>query len=69
MQSENVRWSEAALELEAQQKTLCGDVLLAAAFVSYAGYFTQPYRQQLLECTWKPFLKELKVSIWLILTN
>ncbi|XP_053483492.1 dynein axonemal heavy chain 11 isoform X4 [Ictalurus furcatus] len=63
LQSENVRWSEAALELEAQQKTLCGDVLLAATFVSYAGYFTQPYRQQLLECTWKPFLKEQKPLI------
>lgn len=69
MQSENVRWSEVALELEAQQKTLCGDVLLAAAFVSYAGYFTQPYRQQLLDWTWKPFLKELKVCIWLIVTD
>ncbi|KAI5106110.1 dynein heavy chain 11, axonemal, partial [Silurus meridionalis] len=63
LQSENVRWSEAALDLEAQQKTLCGDVLLAAAFVSYAGYFTQPYRQQLLECTWKPFLEKLKPLI------
>ncbi|XP_053089780.1 dynein axonemal heavy chain 11 isoform X1 [Pangasianodon hypophthalmus] len=63
LQSENVRWSEAALELEAQQKTLCGDVLVAAAFVSYAGYFTQPYRKQLLECTWKPFLRELKPLI------
>ncbi|XP_058249288.1 dynein axonemal heavy chain 11 [Hemibagrus wyckioides] len=63
LQSENVRWSEVALELEAQQKTLCGDVLLAAAFVSYAGYFTQPYRQQLLEGTWKPFLKKLKPLI------
>ncbi|KAK3551295.1 hypothetical protein QTP70_013939, partial [Hemibagrus guttatus] len=63
LQSENVRWSEVALELEAQQKTLCGDVLLAAAFVSYAGYFTQPYRQQLLEGTWKPFLKTLRPLI------
>ncbi|XP_062848433.1 dynein axonemal heavy chain 11 [Trichomycterus rosablanca] len=59
LQSEKVRWSELELELEAQQKTLCGDVLLASAFVSYAGYFTQSYRHQLLEHTWKPFLSNL----------
>ncbi|XP_072536739.1 dynein axonemal heavy chain 11 [Salminus brasiliensis] len=65
LQCEKVRWSEAELELEAQQKTLCGDVLLAAAFVSYAGYFSQPYRQQLLEDTWKPFLQQLSPPVLL----
>uniref|UniRef100_A0AAY3ZXU8 Dynein heavy chain n=1 Tax=Denticeps clupeoides TaxID=299321 RepID=A0AAY3ZXU8_9TELE len=30
-------------------KMLCGDVLLITAFVSYLGYFTKHYRQQLME--------------------
>uniref|UniRef100_A0A8B9HT19 Dynein, axonemal, heavy chain 11 n=1 Tax=Astyanax mexicanus TaxID=7994 RepID=A0A8B9HT19_ASTMX len=63
LQSEKVRWSEAVLELEAQQGALCGDVLLAAAFVSYAGYFSQPYREQLLENSWRPFLRQLSPPV------
>ncbi|KAL7886390.1 hypothetical protein AOLI_G00041110 [Acnodon oligacanthus] len=63
LQCENVRWSEAELELKAQQKTLVGDVLLAAAFVSYAGYFSQHYRWQLLELSWKPFLGQLSPPV------
>ncbi|XP_030637015.1 dynein heavy chain 11, axonemal [Chanos chanos] len=58
LQSEEVRWSQAQLQLEDQMKTVCGDVLLAAAFVSYAGYFTQSYRHLLLHGTWLPFLRE-----------
>ncbi|KAL6489650.1 hypothetical protein MHYP_G00033910, partial [Metynnis hypsauchen] len=63
LQCENVRWSEAELELKAQQKTLVGDVLLAAAFVSYAGYFSQHYRRQLMELSWKPFLGQLSPPV------
>ncbi|XP_016337659.1 dynein heavy chain 11, axonemal [Sinocyclocheilus anshuiensis] len=63
LQAENVRWSEGQLELESQLKTVCGDVLVAAAFVSYAGYFTQPYRHQLLHDILIPFLRELQTPI------
>ncbi|XP_051576917.1 dynein axonemal heavy chain 11 [Myxocyprinus asiaticus] len=63
LQAENVRWSEAELELKSQLKTVCGDVLLAAAFVSYAGYFTQPYRQQLFHGMLIPFLQDLRTPI------
>ncbi|XP_051721899.1 dynein axonemal heavy chain 11 [Ctenopharyngodon idella] len=63
LQAENVRWSEGQLELESQLKTVCGDVLVAAAFVSYAGYFTQPYRHQLLHSILIPFLRELQTPI------
>ncbi|XDV39945.1 hypothetical protein PO909_009116, partial [Leuciscus waleckii] len=63
LQAENVRWSEGQLELESQLKTVCGDVLVAAAFVSYAGYFTQPYRHQLLHGVLIPFLRELQTPI------
>lgn len=61
LQAENVRWSDGELELESQMKTVCGDVLLASAFVSYAGCFTQPYRHQLLHQMLIPFLQELRV--------
>uniref|UniRef100_A0A8C5X999 Dynein axonemal heavy chain 17 n=2 Tax=Malurus TaxID=55806 RepID=A0A8C5X999_9PASS len=47
--SENVRWAESVEDLREQEKTLCGDVLLVSAFVSYIGYFTKKYRAELLE--------------------
>lgn len=60
--SENVRWAEAVEEFKQQQSTLCGDVLLVTAFVSYLGYFTSKYRQELLDGIWRPYLHQLKVS-------
>lgn len=45
-----------------QEKTLCGDVLLISAFVSYVGYFTKKYRAELMEKYWIPYLEALKVS-------
>ncbi|KAG8573239.1 hypothetical protein GDO81_012334 [Engystomops pustulosus] len=63
LESENVRWSESIKNFEAQEKTLCGDVLLTAAFISYVGSFTKRYRQELMEQLWLPFLKSQKVAI------
>uniref|UniRef100_A0A8C5JB81 Dynein heavy chain coiled coil stalk domain-containing protein n=1 Tax=Junco hyemalis TaxID=40217 RepID=A0A8C5JB81_JUNHY len=60
--SENVRWAEAVKDFKQQQNTLCGDVLLVTAFVSYLGYFTRKYRQELLDGIWRPYLHQLKVS-------
>lgn len=60
-QSEKIRWGQSIKSFEAQEKTLCGDVLLTAAYVSYVGSFTQQYRQELVDCMWVPFLQE-KVS-------
>ena len=48
------------VQYEAQQETLCGDVLLTAAYVSYVGYFTLSYRQELLRDAWIPFLRSQK---------
>uniref|UniRef100_A0A803Y768 AAA+ ATPase domain-containing protein n=1 Tax=Meleagris gallopavo TaxID=9103 RepID=A0A803Y768_MELGA len=58
--SENVRWAEAVKDFKQQQSTLCGDVLLITAFVSYLGYFTKKYRQDLMEEVWKPYLQQLE---------
>ncbi|XP_014742318.1 PREDICTED: dynein heavy chain 9, axonemal [Sturnus vulgaris] len=58
--SENVRWAEAVKDFKEQQSTLCGDILLSTAFVSYLGYFTRKYRQDLLEGIWRPYLHQLK---------
>ncbi|XP_074870532.1 dynein axonemal heavy chain 17 isoform X2 [Carettochelys insculpta] len=61
--SENVRWAESVENFREQEKTLCGDVLLISAFVSYVGYFTKKYRTELMDKCWIPYLNELKVPI------
>ncbi|XP_021270931.1 dynein heavy chain 17, axonemal [Numida meleagris] len=61
--SENVRWAESVETFREQEKTLCGDVLLISAFVSYVGYFTKKYRAELMEKCWVPYLQGLKVPI------
>ncbi|XP_068610643.1 dynein axonemal heavy chain 9 [Brachionichthys hirsutus] len=61
--SENVRWAEAVENFKRQERTLCGDVLLITAFISYLGYFTKRYRLQLMDNTWRPYLSQLQVPI------
>ncbi|XP_018585062.2 dynein heavy chain 11, axonemal [Scleropages formosus] len=63
LESENVRWGHSMAQYHEQEKTLCGDVLLTAAFVSYAGSFSKRYRHELLENLWMPFLRNQKISI------
>jgi dynein heavy chain len=54
--SENVRWGEAVAKFKEQEKTLAGDVLLSAAFVSYVGCFSKKYREELLNEKWLGYL-------------
>ncbi|KAM9209454.1 dynein axonemal heavy chain 9 [Dugong dugon] len=61
--SENVRWAEAVQNFKQQERTLCGDILLTTAFISYLGFFTKKYRQSLMNGTWRPYLSQLKVPI------
>ncbi|XP_019220092.2 LOW QUALITY PROTEIN: dynein heavy chain 11, axonemal [Oreochromis niloticus] len=63
LMSEKERWSLKIVQFEKQKKTLCGDVLLTSAFVSYMGYFTSQYRVELFNNKWIPFLRSLKVSV------
>ncbi|KAF0682585.1 Aste57867_25292 [Aphanomyces stellatus] len=58
--SENVRWQKNVDVLKTEAETTVGDVLIAAAFVSYAGPFTKPYRELLVQAHWRPFLLGLK---------
>ncbi|KAK7807584.1 hypothetical protein U0070_013890 [Myodes glareolus] len=58
--SENVRWAESVENFRCQGVTLCGDVLLISAFVSYVGYFTKKYRNELMEKFWIPYINKLK---------
>ncbi|KAK2501218.1 hypothetical protein MC885_000890 [Smutsia gigantea] len=61
--SENIRWAESVQNFKSQGVTLCGDVLLISAFVSYVGYFTKKYRSELMEKFWVPYINKLKVPI------
>uniref|UniRef100_A0A8C4QQU7 Dynein heavy chain n=1 Tax=Eptatretus burgeri TaxID=7764 RepID=A0A8C4QQU7_EPTBU len=61
--SEKVRWVEALSDYKLQADTMCGDLLLATAFLSYTGYFTTDYRQLLLEEQWRPYIEQLQVPI------
>lgn len=36
---------------------------MVSAFVSYVGYFTKRYRQELIQNSWLPFFKEVKVIV------
>ncbi|XP_078250276.1 dynein axonemal heavy chain 11-like [Pogona vitticeps] len=63
LESENVRWAQSVAQYCEQEKTLCGDVLLTAAFISYAGPFARGYRHELVQNLWLPFLRSQKVPI------
>ncbi|XP_064861656.1 dynein axonemal heavy chain 11 [Oncorhynchus nerka] len=63
LESENVRWAHSVAGYHEQEETLCGDLLLTAAFISYAGSFSKKYRRELLENLWMPFLRGQKIPI------
>ncbi|XP_072570592.1 dynein axonemal heavy chain 11 isoform X2 [Paramormyrops kingsleyae] len=63
LESENVRWAHSVAQYHEQEKTLCGDVLLTSAFISYAGSFSKRYRHELLENLWIPYLHNQKIPI------
>ncbi|KAJ3336987.1 hypothetical protein HDU93_001788 [Gonapodya sp. JEL0774] len=57
LSSEKERWGETSSSFETQMATIVGDVLLASAFLAYAGYFDQQYREQLLT-KWSDLLRK-----------
>uniref|UniRef100_K3W732 AAA+ ATPase domain-containing protein n=1 Tax=Globisporangium ultimum (strain ATCC 200006 / CBS 805.95 / DAOM BR144) TaxID=431595 RepID=K3W732_GLOUD len=58
LSSENVRWGINVLQLQKEKDLLVGDVLLASAFISYIGPFTKPFRDELINKHWVPFLRK-----------
>ncbi|TMW57037.1 hypothetical protein Poli38472_002962 [Pythium oligandrum] len=56
--SESARWALDLDQLHLSSEKLIGDVLIAASFVSYIGAFTKPYRDQLIQEKWLPFLQK-----------
>ncbi|MEE6489661.1 hypothetical protein FKM82_015639, partial [Ascaphus truei] len=63
LESENVRWAQSVALYHEQEQTLCGDVLLTASFISYAGSFSKKYRHELVEHLWMPYLRSQKFPI------
>lgn len=49
LSSERTRWAATSENFDAQLTTIVGDVILAAAFLAYAGYFDQTHREQLMQ--------------------
>ncbi|GIM07381.1 hypothetical protein Vretimale_11536 [Volvox reticuliferus] len=58
---ERVRWEATIAEYEQSMSYLPGDVVVAAAFMSYAGPFPSEYRDELVKHTWLPQVKALSI--------
>lgn len=58
---ERTRWQSSISQYEHEMERLPGDVVVAAAFLSYAGPFPSEYREELVQQTWLPQIKELSV--------
>ncbi len=56
LSGENARWGSEIRRMDAVEGKLVGDVLMAAAFVSYAAPFNMLFRQSLLNEKWIPDL-------------
>ena len=64
LSSENDRWTARIQRMTEDKDLLIGDVLLSAAFISYLGPFTKPYRDELLYQHFVPFLvRELQTAV------
>lgn len=61
LSSERSRWEEGSKSFETQISTLVGDVLIAAAFLAYAGLFDQQFRKAMVE-DWVSHLAQSGIS-------
>ncbi|KAF1993187.1 dynein heavy chain [Amniculicola lignicola CBS 123094] len=49
LSSERSRWEESSKSFDSQIDTIVGDVIVAAAFIAYAGFYDQTYRKTMME--------------------
>lgn len=63
LSGENTRWGAEIKRLEVLEGKLVGDVLIASAFVSYAGPFNMQFRQSLVNEKWLPDLIERQIPM------
>lgn len=61
--SEKARWANSIVELDANLEVIVGDVLLASAFVSYAGPFNKKFRNMMIEVEFLKFMKEKDIPL------
>lgn len=62
LSEESVRWQQYAVGLREDEKNLVGDMLLASAYVSFAGPFSQQFRDQLLG-QWVATVKDYDILV------
>ena len=61
LSEERVRWAKTIEELQEKSTLLIGDVLLSAAFVSYIGPFSKPFRYSIMEQELRPNIVERNI--------
>ncbi|CAL1538804.1 unnamed protein product [Lymnaea stagnalis] len=60
---ERIRWEETVRDLEERMGHLVGDVLIAAAFMSYMGPFLSTYRDEMVNFKWMTEVKKLGIPV------
>lgn len=61
LEGERVRWGESIEQYKKQLRSLAGDVLISAAFLSYSGPFDSEYRARLSQ-SWATQLRKYKIA-------
>ncbi|KAI0072370.1 dynein heavy chain [Panus rudis PR-1116 ss-1] len=61
LSSEKDRWEAGSRTFETEMSTIVGDVLLSAAFLAYAGFFDQQYREMMWQ-EWSTHLADAGVK-------
>lgn len=58
---ENERWAASSVRLGNQLELLIGDVLIASAFISYAGPFNKQFRQRMMKDNFIKYITEKNI--------
>lgn len=61
LSSEKARWETSSQTFDAEMSTIVGDVMLSAAFLAYAGFFDQHYREVMWQ-EWSQHLSDAGIQ-------